>query len=257
MMKKEEVSTGRGGEDRANPMPTVTLAKLYEKQGFLEKAAAIYRRLLSSEPERVDLKEELASVKKKLAGSMRVEKSQPAAASRPLTQGNSVHQEEEEMLDQADEKRGTVLVVHGPNLNMLGGREPGVYGKSTLDEIDEEIKRTAADCGMIAETFQSNHEGEIVEKIHEALAGYDAVIINPAAYTHTSVAIRDALLMLEIPIIEVHLSNVHEREAFRHKSMIADVVTGQIVGFGKDGYMLAVKAVSNMVRNASRAERQA
>ena len=256
-MKREQISTGGDSEDRANPMPTVTLAKLYEKQGFLEKAASIYRRLLSSEPERVDLKEELAAIRKKLAGSIKVEAPQPIVLSKPLTGVNSVHREEGKMLDQADEKKGTILVVHGPNLNMLGGREPSVYGTSTLHEIDEEIKQTAAECGMAAETFQSNHEGEIVEKIHEALAGYDALIINPAAYTHTSIAIRDALLMLEIPVIEVHLSNVHGREPFRHKSMIADVVTGQVVGFGKDGYLMAVKAVSNMIRKASLAERQA
>jgi 3-dehydroquinate dehydratase-2 len=168
----------------------------------------------------------------------------------------SVHAEGENMLDQKDEQKGRLLVIHGPNLGMLGRREPSVYGKSTLAEIDEEINGAAAEWGMTADTFQSNHEGEIVEKIHEALEGYDALIINPAAFTHTSVAIRDALLMLEIPIVEVHLSNVHRREPFRHKSMIADVVTGRVVGFGKDGYILAVRAVSAMIRKVSREERQ-
>jgi 3-dehydroquinate dehydratase-2 len=140
---------------------------------------------------------------------------------------------------------------------MLGRREPEVYGKATLGEIDGEIKRAAADLGMTAETFQSNHEGEIVEKIHEAMEGFGAVIINPAAYTHTSVAIRDALLMLDIPIIEVHLSNIHEREPFRQESLIADVVTGQVVGFGKNGYILAVKAVSKLSSSASGSEQEA
>lgn len=158
------------------------------------------------------------------------------------------HQEGERMLDQPDEKTGAVLVVHGPNLNMLGGREPSVYGASTLSDIDEEIRQTAAELGVRVETFQSNHEGKIVEKIHDALTGFDALIINPAAYTHTSIAIRDALAMLEIPIIEVHISNIHRREPFRHKSMIADVVTGQVVGLGKDGYTLALRAACKMVR---------
>ena len=129
------------------------------------------------------------------------------------------------MLDQESNEPRRILVIHGPNLNMLGRREPSVYGTSTLEEIDEEIKKTAAECGMTADTFQSNHEGELVEKIHEAIDGYKVLIINPAAYTHTSVALRDALLTLDIPIIEVHLSNIYRRESFRHKSMIADVVT--------------------------------
>jgi len=143
--------------------------------------------------------------------------------------------------------KSKIIVIHGPNLNMLGRREPSLYGHATLEEIDKEIKKTAQDCGIVAETFQSNHEGELVEKVHEATEGYDAVIINPAAYTHTSVAIRDALLILDIPIIEVHLSNIYRREPFRHKSLIADVATAQISGFGKEGYMMAVRAVANML----------
>lgn len=141
-----------------------------------------------------------------------------------------------------------ILVIHGPNLNMLGRREPSWYGTATLDDINTQIKQTAQDCGMAVEAFQSNHEGELVEKIHEAMDRYDAVIINPAAYTHTSVAIRDALAMLDIPIIEVHLSNIYRREPFRHKSWIADVVTARVAGFGKEGYIMAVQAVANMVR---------
>ena len=141
-----------------------------------------------------------------------------------------------------------ILVIHGPNLNMLGRREPSWYGTATLDDINTQIKQTAQDCGMAVEAFQSNHEGELVEKIHEAMDGYDAVIINPAAYTHTSVAIRDALVMLDIPIIEVHLSNIYRREPFRHKSWIADVVTARVAGFGKEGYIMAVQAVANMVQ---------
>ena len=146
------------------------------------------------------------------------------------------------------EKGPRILVIHGPNLNMLGRREPSWYGTATLDDINTQIKQTAQDCGMAVEAFQSNHEGELVEKIHEAMDGYDAVIINPAAYTHTSVAIRDALVMLDMPIIEVHLSNIYRREPFRHKSWIADVVTARVAGFGKEGYIMAVQAVANMVQ---------
>ena len=161
------------------------------------------------------------------------------------------------MLDQKVEKRRKILVIHGPNLNMLGRREPSVYGTSTLEEIDEEIKKTAEECGMSAETFQSNHEGALIEKIHDAIDGHDVVIINPAAYTHTSVAIRDALLMLDIPIIEVHLSNVYRREPFRQKSMIADVATAQLAGFGKEGYVMAVRAAADMSRREKRTEHSA
>lgn len=155
------------------------------------------------------------------------------------------------------EEHGKILVIHGPNLDMLGQRETSVYGTSTLAEIDEEIKRTAVECGFSADTFQSNHEGELVEKIREAIDGYDALIINPAAYTHTSVALRDALLMLDVPIIEVHLSNIYHRESFRQQSMVADVTTAQIVGFGKDGYSMAVRAAADMIRKAQSEKRQA
>jgi 3-dehydroquinate dehydratase-2 len=150
------------------------------------------------------------------------------------------------------EGHGKILVIHGPNLDMLGQRETSVYGTTTLQEIDEEIRTTAVECGFAADTFQSNHEGELVEKIREAIDGYDVLIINPAAYTHTSVALRDALLMLDIPIIEVHLSNIHQRESFRQQSMVADVTTAQIVGFGKDGYAMAVRAAADLVKGVGR-----
>lgn len=244
-------------DDEEDLTPTVTLAKLYEDQGFLGKAVSIYKRLLNVEPNRADLRRALESVERRLSGSKsRPAQSGPENIEERVIQTESVAEEREPMVDQmvfeqTDEKRGKILVIHGPNLNMLGRREPSVYGTATLEEIDEEIERAAADCGMTVETFQSNREGQIVEKIHEALEGYDALIINPAAYTHTSIAIRDALLMLEIPIIEVHLSNVHGREPLRHTSIIADVATGQVIGFGKDSYVLAVIAISRMTGHAS------
>jgi 3-dehydroquinate dehydratase-2 len=237
--------------------PTATLAKLYEDQGFFGKAVSVYRKLLNMEPGRADLRRALESVERRLSGpKSRPVQSGPENSPGPVIQLERVAAEGEKMFDQTvfeqtDEKPGKILVIHGPNLNMLGRREPSVYGNATLEEIDKEIEKAAADCGMTVKTFQSNHEGEIVEKIHEALEGYDALIINPAAYTHTSIAIKDALLMLEIPIIEVHLSNVHGREPLRHTSMIADVATGQVIGFGKDSYVLAVIAAARMTGHAS------
>ncbi|MEA1968818.1 MAG: type II 3-dehydroquinate dehydratase [Thermodesulfobacteriota bacterium] len=141
-----------------------------------------------------------------------------------------------------------ILVIHGPNLNMLGKREPGTYGKESLDTINAQIKAEAKALKLKVTTFQSNYEGAIVEQIHLALdEEYNGIIINPAAYTHTSVAIKDALLMLTIPVIEVHLSNIYKREKFRHKSMVSDVVTGQITGLGSLGYIMALKALKKML----------
>ena len=137
-----------------------------------------------------------------------------------------------------------VLVIHGPNLNLLGGREPEVYGSTTLEEIDERLRKRAGELGFEITTFQSNHEGEIVDTIAEVRSSADAIIINPGAYTHTSVAIRDALSAVGLPTIEVHLSNIYAREAFRHTSLVAPVVTGQISGFGANSYLLALEALT-------------
>ena len=141
-----------------------------------------------------------------------------------------------------------ILVIHGPNLNMLGKREPEIYGATTLAEINAGLTEKATRAGVFVETFQSNHEGEIVEKIQEAFeAGIDGVVINPAAFTHTSVAIRDALLLLDSPIIEIHLSNIYKREPFRHKSLVADIATAQISGLGVVGYELALEAMIRLL----------
>ena len=141
----------------------------------------------------------------------------------------------------------TVLVIHGPNLNFLGRREPAVYGSTTLEEINAGLVAGGGVLGLAVETFQSNHEGAIVEKIQQAAGSCRGLIINPAAYTHTSVAIRDALLLLEVPIIEVHISNVSAREPFRHQSLIADVVTARMAGFGARGYRMALEALNDMI----------
>lgn len=140
-----------------------------------------------------------------------------------------------------------ILVLHGPNLNMLGRREPAMYGTATLEEIDAEMATRAEDLGMHVTSFQSNHEGALVEKIHDAMETCDAVIINPAAFTHTSVAIRDALSMLDVPIIEVHLSNIYKREPFRHVSYVADIATARVAGLGKRGYLMALESLSNLI----------
>src|ERR1043166_5765932 len=135
-----------------------------------------------------------------------------------------------------------ILFLNGPNLNLLGSREPGVYGKSTLAQIENKVRKRAAKIGVTIDFRQTNLEGELVNWIQEAKGKFDVIVLNAAAYTHTSVALRDAIGAVGIPAIEVHLSNVHAREKFRHKSLIAPVCVGQIVGFGPNSYVLAIDA---------------
>ncbi len=136
-----------------------------------------------------------------------------------------------------------ILVIHGPNLNLLGQREPGHYGVDTLDSINQQLTELAQENSTDLATFQSNHEGQIVDRIHQALQDkIDFIVINPAAFTHTSVAIRDAFLGCSIPFIEVHLSNVHARDEFRQHSFLSDIAVGVISGLGKESYLLALKA---------------
>jgi len=145
------------------------------------------------------------------------------------------------------------LVVHGPNLNLLGTREPEIYGRTTLEDINQRLIELGRELGIKVETFQSNSEGEIVDRLQAARDWIDVLIINPAAYTHTSIAIRDALSALGAPSIEVHLSNVYRREPFRHHSTIADVVSGRIMGFGSESYVLALRAAANLITPAGAA----
>ena len=135
-----------------------------------------------------------------------------------------------------------ILVVHGPNLNLLGKREPETYGRDTLEEINERLRALADSEGVALEDFQSNHEGELIDRIHAARGEADFIVINPGGYTHGSVALRDALSAVGIPVIEVHLSNIYAREEFRHQSLVAPVAMGHIVGFGALSYELAVRA---------------
>jgi 3-dehydroquinate dehydratase-2 len=141
------------------------------------------------------------------------------------------------------------LVLHGPNLNLLGKREPGIYGSRTLADIDASLEHLSAKLGCELSCFQSNSEGELIDAIHAAAPDSHGILINPAAYTHTSIAIRDALSAVGLPAVEVHLSNIHCRETFRHTSMIAPVAIGQICGFGQDSYLLGLRALFNYVKN--------
>lgn len=141
-----------------------------------------------------------------------------------------------------------LLVIHGPNLNLLGTREPGIYGQQTLADINAQLEKLAGELGCAIACVQSNCEGTLIDTIHAACAEYHGILINPAAYTHTSVAIRDALSSVGLPCVEVHLSNIHRREAFRHVSMTAPVAIGQICGFGSDSYLLGLRALFNYVK---------
>ena len=146
----------------------------------------------------------------------------------------------------------SVLVLHGPNLNLLGTREPTIYGSTTLDQINADLVKLGADRGISLQTFQSNHEGALLDRIHQARTdGTRFMVINPAAFTHTSVALRDAMAGVAIPFVEVHLSNVHKREAFRHHSYFSDLAEAVMAGFGPAGYRYAVDFAFSRLANSA------
>jgi len=144
-------------------------------------------------------------------------------------------------------KTKKILIVHGPNLDLLGNREPGIYGKITLKQINQRLQVKAKKIGAVLKIYQSNHEGKIVDIIGGAGKSFDGIIINPAAYTHTSVAIRDAIASCGLPTIEVHLTNIYTREEFRHKSLVSPVAKGSVMGFGYKSYILGLAALVDLL----------
>jgi len=142
-----------------------------------------------------------------------------------------------------------ILIMHGPNLNLLGEREPEQYGQTGLNTINEELVQLGDHLGLEVTTFQSNHEGELVERVHQARTDHlDGIVINPAAFTHTSIALRDAFLACQIPFVELHLSNIYRREEFRHRSLLADCAVGVVAGFGVKSYLLALRGLADHLR---------
>jgi 3-dehydroquinate dehydratase-2 len=149
-----------------------------------------------------------------------------------------------------------IFVIHGPNLNLLGWREPQIYGAQTLDDINERLRDYASGQGINLRIFQSNHEGSLIDALHEAMTRANGVVFNPGSYTHTSYALRDAISAAGLPVVEVHMSNVYAREEFRHRSLLAPVCVGQIVGFGWRSYLLGLQALQDYLADQARKREQ-
>lgn len=246
---------GTDGNGTSDVTPTVTLAKVYEKQGLLDEAADVYRKLLALEPERLDLDQALKDIEERLKeekGEAPL-KSEPEKVLTRLERWQQGIKGRKSVAGKRPEKEIRVMVIQASK-GHLGQYFPGGL---TVEQIEGEVTAAAKACGMVAETFQSNDERALVRKIEDARGGFDALIINPAEYAHTSAGIRDALSRLDIPIIEVHLSNTHGEGSLGQGSLTADVVTAHLAGFGKHGYAMAVEAAANMTHKASRTRKGA
>jgi len=234
--------------------PTVTLAKVYERQGLLDEAADVYRKLVALEPERSDLDQALKDIEERLKG----EKGEAPLASEPETVLSRLERWQEgvegrkRIVGERPVKERRILVIRASKEDTVVQPGQSFSDGLTVEQIDGEVKEAAKACGMVAETFQSNDERELVRKIEEASGGFDALIINPGEYAHTSTATRDALSRLDIPVIEVHLSNTHGKGPLGQESLTAGVVTAHLAGFGKNGYAMAVETAANMTHKASR-----
>jgi 3-dehydroquinate dehydratase-2 len=238
-------------DDTGDVIPTLTLARLYEKQGFLDRAAAVYRKLVALEPDRTGLQKQLWDIETRLEG--RSAQPREPEAEKILSELKKWHGavgRRKKTLDQGRGRRGKILVIHGPIPESVGRQEPFWSRAVTLEQIHREIEKAAEACGMMAETFQSNQEEDLVRKIRSASDGYDVLIINPTKYADTSVAIKEALSILDFPVIEVHPSNTCGLEPSTQEWLMAEVVTAYLAGFGKTGYVMAVRAAANMTFQA-------
>jgi 3-dehydroquinate dehydratase-2 len=237
-------------DNTGDVIPTVTLARLYEKQGFLDKAVAVYRKLLALEPGRTELEEPLRDLERRLEGRRTKPRNEVRTVFSQLSRWHGAIGRRKKRLDQWRGKRRKILVIHGPIPELFEGPEPSYFDHVTLEQIHQKIQNAAQACGMMVETFQSNHEEDLIRKIRSASGNYDVLIINPTQCTDTNVAIREALSTLDCPVIEVHPSNRCGQDPSSQKSLIADLVTAHLAGFGHEGYVMAVRAAANMTDQA-------
>jgi 3-dehydroquinate dehydratase-2 len=230
-------------DDSTEVTPTVTLARIYEGQDHLHKAADVYKKLIALDPDSVELKKALRDVERRLESQVAVPQTpEDKSVLHQLERLQETVRSRKRALEKRREEERKILVIHGPKADIIGMAEPSLSSDLTLEEIDLEVKKTAGSCGMTVDTFQSDDEEDLVRKIRGASEGYNALIINPGEYAVTSLPIREAISTLDFPVIEVHLSNIHAKKPSSQKSLLTEVVTAYIAGFGKEGYNMAVRA---------------